>query len=739
MKKAMMLILTAGFGIGLALGNVPSIFAQDEFTLEEITVTAQKREENQQNVPIAMDVVSGDEIKELGQNDISEILSNISSLIVSKASDGFRVSLRSISVDQDEEYGLSTNNPTVSINTDGVFSNRLSSGQGLYDLERVEVLYGPQSTMYAATSPGGVVNIVTAAPKTDIYEASGTLEYGNYNLLHTEGMVNVPLSDRAALRAAFSTSAHDGYLSNGSDDENSASARIRALLKPNDRLSFTLTAEYEKSTGQGFSGVEIFETPDDTSNPWTAATEETGPGKSNSASKLYGNIEWDLGFGSLTIVPAYTTKSYSTSSTETTFTGDTVTYVVKDDGRDKGVELRMTSSEDFPFKWIFGANWYKSVHISDRTGDDDSYRIHDSTFIVKALYGNVTYPVTEQFRATGGLRYSWDQNKDSMTRSPDVIFGETEPVVDAKLRENVAPDYKLGIEYDVAENSMLYADWSTSFRTQFGNDPLGRDYPPEELVAYTLGSKNRFFGNKVQVNVSGYFYQYTNYATAGGIMSLNQKDLNGDGDYDDLDQWDPDTQAYRDESVRDMDFNARALGDADVYGVDLQTSTLLTEKDKLDFSVSYLKTEFTKLFMDYWESTNRLGIPDQDYAGKGMTFNPAWTVNAVYSHNFNLMNGGILTGRFDVKYQSEYDLTYNELELSFDSDWNPVIESVAGRTQEAYHLSNFSAIYAHPDGKWTLTGYVKNIENYAVKLLLAGNSLQIGAPRTYGAVLTVNY
>jgi outer membrane receptor for ferrienterochelin and colicin len=122
-------------------------FAQEDdgFMLEEITVTAQKREENKQKVAIAMEVLAGEDLEATGKNDLSEILENISSIIVNKTGSNLRVSLRGISDDQgDGSVQIST--PTVAVNTDGIMSNRQKSGTGLFDIERVEVLYGPQST-----------------------------------------------------------------------------------------------------------------------------------------------------------------------------------------------------------------------------------------------------------------------------------------------------------------------------------------------------------------------------------------------------------------------------------------------------------------------------------------------------------------------------------------------------------------------------------------------------------------
>jgi len=729
-------VLLLLFGFGIFLCDLKSGYAQssdmEEFTLEEITVTAQKRAENQQKVAIAMEVMSGDELKELGSNDIAEILQNVSNVVFNKDADGLRVSIRGMADDKPEQYSLPTTAPVVALNTDGVFSNRKSGSSNLYDVERVEVLFGPQSTLYASTSFGGVINVVTGTPKTDSFDLSGTLEYGNYNLLHMEGYVNAPVSSKMAVRAAFSASAHDGYVSNGMDDEDMKSARVKTLFQPNDKLSLLLTGEIEKNTGNGSGSVVAFKNQDDRDDPWTAYSSAAGSTKDQVSKKIFANIAWDMGFGTLTIVPAYSKKNFYTRQAGENMEGVFVISDTYDNGEDKGLEGRLASSEGSVFKWIVGINWYKSSYVDSMTGSDDSWRINTNIQTIKAAYGNVTYPVTNQLRLTGGLRYSDDSTSFELEAYPDMwTRGYQYEKATTKYKD---PDYKIGFEYDLGENSMLFLDYSTSYRTNKGEDSEGNPLDPETLDAYSLGSKNRFLGNKLQLNATAYYYQYKNYlAVGGGMMRFYQlTDLDGDGMY----TGDGEAVPFMDED------SGRQIGNMEVYGLDLQTSTIITNNDKLDLSVSYSHSEWTKLYFDFPQTANDWGIEDLDYVGKGKPFDPHLTMNASYNHNFNLANGGTLTGRLDVRYQSSTFMSWAEEEVSYSDDgyYTPQVVSLSGyRTQEAYYLGNISGIYADPTGKWTFTGYVKNFTNYAVKQSGGTQQMMIGAPRTYGAVLTVRY
>jgi hypothetical protein len=188
-----------------------------------------------------------------------------------------------------------------------------------------------------------------------------------------------------------------------------------------------------------------------------------------------------------------------------------------------------------------------------------------------------------------------------------------------------------------------------------------------------------------------------------------------------------------------------------VYGVDLSTTTLVTDQFKVDLSVSYLKKYFTSLIFEVYPITSELwGVPAIDYSGMDATYSPHWTVNAAFTYTIPFPNGGTLTPSFDTRYQSSYKMYFlNQiLQVQRDDTSSPiypvVIDVKTAGIQEPYRLSNFSMVYAHSNGKWTLTGYVKNIENYAVKrsIFSAGPSLgelTIGPPRTYGGIFTVRF
>ncbi len=768
-KRLPYIMLASIAGLMFVLGNATFLYAQastsDEFTLEEITVTAQKRAENQQKVAIAMDVISGEDLASMGKSNVDEILSGLSNAMVSYAQDGMRVSLRGITENETVMNDLHVSNPTVAINVDGAFNKSSTAGQNLFDLERVEVLAGPQSTLYASNSPGGIVNVVTAAPKTDRYSASGSIEVGNFNVLKAQAVFNAPLvTDQLAMRLAYNQEKRDPYVSGSNQaGENTKSARLKTLWQPSDRFSTTLTLNYTKRQNGGMMGgqVQAFDYEDGywytaagvkgnkVTDPWTAIVENAmampgaAPNGPNSADQntrgVTGEINWDAGFGNLSLVPQYS-KTTSDDEGRNEATDGTVymAYTHMSDVQ-KGFEARMTSAADFMFKWIAGVNYYKSKgeRLTDYSAYYDYTKIFSNAEDNKAVYADITYPLTDRFRGTAGYRQSW--NKIDVYEYPATV------VAGGKYgQEYTSPDYKIGLEYDIAANSMFYATYATSYRVNpMAADQGERTIPPEKLKALTVGAKNRFFGNKLQVNAAAYYYDYKNKEA-----QVNEDGRLGRGDtVFEYDIVTPEGNMY--DSNEDGDNQDQLMGgpgSEDPWikqhgtfrsiGVDISADWVATSQDRVSLGITYLNAKWKDLEMvfywhklvdgnvePYWSSD---GI---DYNGYKNTYSPTWTINGGYEHNFILGTFGMLVPRIDLQYKSEYVLDYQ-------------LSNYPVNYQKPYYLVNGSIALSHASGMWSINAYVKNATNYAAKNYLRsgmGFSMGISDPRTYGAVLSVKF
>jgi iron complex outermembrane receptor protein len=482
--------------------------------------------------------------------------------------------------------------------------------------------------------------------------------------------------------------------------------------------------------------VVAFGDESEVGDPWTA-TSAAGDGGNTSDEKtkgINGEIAWNAAFGAMTIVPSYSTSESEGTRTEEVqgapgqpSTGETETSNDISENTQKSVEMRIASPQDFFFDWIFGANYYESYDERTKDYEDpDTIDTHSiNTTESKALYGNITYPLTDSFRATIGYRHSWDETENNSVEAngPGGVSDGT-PTISNQEYSN--PDTKIGFEYDLSNNSMIYIDRSTSFRVN-GMGMVREDSTlpdPEELVSYSLGAKNRFLDNKLQVNISAFYYDYKNkqanqdkvaYAVIekdliaeDGTVGI---DLDEDGDVED------EPQDFHDQ-------NSQGYGDFESYGVDLQTNWVITSKDKLDLSISYLHSEWTELLFDYQYD---ILFDPEDFSGMENIYAPTWTITASYDHNFTLWNGGNLTGHVDGTYKSDFILSWKDDQYPYNY-------------QEAHSIWNASLRYNHPGGHWSLNTYVKNIFEYAVKTsyMDKGGSYQmmIGDPRTFGVVFS---
>lgn len=761
MKKISVGMLIAVLLTGLAIGTAPCIFAQedtasDEFMLEEITVTAQKREENQQKVPLAMEVVSGEDLVTMGRNNVDEILKDVANVAINTAADGMRIAMRGLADDGNVMDSQHVTGQTVAVNIDGTYNNMSNAGQNLFDLERVEVLFGPQSTMYGSNAPGGIVNVVTASPKTDKFSGNASIEYGSYNLLNLQGVLNVPVvQDKFAIRLAANKSQQDSFVGSDVKNADSTAARLKALWEPTEDFSFTVTGNWSENANGGMMGGAVvpFVNQDDTDDPWTASDSEEGNTNDQETKGISANADWSTQYGTISLVPSYNeSKSEGTRVTSSEDPPGSGNFITKtsfrtDSNTQKGAELRMTNAPEFElFQWIFGGTWYESEQLTTNDYEDPSYvdETRTTTQDKKALYANITYPVWfhDKLALSFGYRRSWDENNSSSTGSRSETSGNP--------KSYSKPDLKFGFEYDAGENMMYYGSYASSYRSgdAMAMPDADGNYPdPEELDAYTLGAKSRWFDNRLQVNVSAFYYDYTNKLCTGfkEATGLTEEDLSDtdilgvatddrgnpsvelepDGQYPTMDPDDP-TQVYE---FQINDPNSQGTGAFKSMGVDLQTTWVITSKDRLNVNVSYLNAEWKTLHFHYYYS---MYWPDEDYEGVTPTNSPEWSITASYEHNFMLGSLGTLTPRIDMQHKTEMSMV-----------WNPADKDPEGYgQQEAYYMWDASANFQNSSGKWSLSAYVKNITNYAVKRSYMGMmdySLMIGDPRTVGAIFSVNF
>jgi iron complex outermembrane recepter protein len=754
MKKTLMTILMAVFGIWFVFNDPLRVYAEekegDEFTLEEITVTAEKRVENIQKTAMAIDAITGAEMESKAITDVRNILEGVSGVNLMTSGTGAQIFIRG--------YGsLTSPNVTdmsIGFLVDGVYSGRFQTAlSSTYDMERVEVLRGPQGTIYGRNAVAGQVNLISKKP-TYKFEAGGSLTLGNYDLKKIEATLNMPISEKWAARIALLGNQRGPYITDGSDTENRTASRVKLSYRPTEKLSFLLSYEYTYDRANPASTVPIPGSagnlpqlgpapdygydPGIWANGWVVTMGEDAwmqdPYHKTNASKGIKNyyqleMNWDLGWGQLFILPAISKDvdikyAWMNEGNPAADFASRAHYELDQ----KTIEARLQNPSDSKIKWLLGLyglsrmNYnYTGNVITDPLGTSAArgggWVLETEARPTKnyAFFGQGTYPVTDRFRLTAGLRYNKDIRKTDYRYANANITDVNDPYYDLAINgsylsgwfldtvDQGSVTYKGTAEYDVAQNSMLYAGISTGFKAGGMNLqalPL-TPFKPETLTQYSIGSKNRLMNQHLQLNAEAFYYNYNDYQAQGTVEGIDY--FTG---------------------VKTMFMRIVNASNGTSYGLDLETDYLINSNSKLSATMEYLHTEYGYLPM----SANPRVKNSQPYNLEGypMAFSPKWSGTLAYEYNWMLEDSAMVTGMIDTKFSSGFWAT------------NDII--IPGAWQDSYHRSNLNLIYTSSNNKYSANIWCKNLENMVlVTQIMPEYRRVISAPRTYGMTLSVKF
>lgn len=368
MKKTLLTtscIVSLGFGMAPAFAQTatPQAIAEEENAgLAEIIVTAQRREENLQKAAIAVSAVSPDQLVRGGVTDPTQLTNLVPSLQIAKAAGPYALFyLRGVG----NFNANALSDSAIAFNIDGVFVARPSSTGGvLYDIDRIEVLKGPQGTLYGRNATGGAINIITRKPELGKFGGDASVSYGNYDAIQFNAALNAPLGERAAVRAAGQYVKHDGYMTDGTSDQNDLSGRIQFKFEASDTITINLGGDYYRQRGRGlgstiltdavtnrrvglgdpltrpaFNGIYFFPSGNILQLPVNDVFLD------NNSWGVYASLDADLGFADLTVIPSYRGASINFRST-------TPTFLINQREKDKQftLETRLASKSDGPIE-----------------------------------------------------------------------------------------------------------------------------------------------------------------------------------------------------------------------------------------------------------------------------------------------------------------------------------------------------------------------------------------------------
>ena len=576
--------LLSGGVSALALGFASQAFAQDASATDaeedpnEIVVTATKRDQTLVEAPISISVVDKDQIEGAGATNLAELTELLPSVVFSQAQSPTQsnVGIRGVTT----AGGSAALEPSVGIYIDGVFTDRTAIGIGDFnDVERVEVLKGPQSTLFGNSSPAGVINFVTKSPEFE-FEGDAQATYGNFDTRQISGSLAGPIAgDVVAFRVSAFSNDRDGFLENlaGQDrnDQDSWGVRAKLLIRPSSRGSIQLS--YERGEADQVCCSPITDNvSQETVDRFATASEAfpfDGAGLPFPDNQLNGqvvsingdqsfrsitdvyqmNVDLDLGPVSMTSITSYR-EFFSESDLDIDFSPIDL-FRFENVQRDQSLfsqELRFTSNGSGPFQYLLGAYFFEKDVVEDSgqglitnpaivsgfagnffpatspSGSDITNRNY-------AIFADASYQVTDRLSITGGLRYNYDEKEitafASRLRLDGSELSPTQTIPEEfQQRSGGELTWRAVLQYDVTDNANVYASYTRGYKAFGINDDanLLRNVPgadfffDSEIVDnYEIGFKARIPQYRAAVSVVLFNTEYGNFQSLSSFTDEN--------------------------------------------------------------------------------------------------------------------------------------------------------------------------------------------------------------------------
>lgn len=530
-------LLCGAGGLALPAAAQTTVDA-DEEVIEEIVVTARHRSESIQRVPISMSAVSSETLQEQHINTMQELEFTVPNLVFGEtgSSGETHIGIRGIG-DFSRNIGFDTR---VGVYIDGVFAGQsLSVDQGLVDIRQVEVLRGPQGTLFGKNSSSGAINIITNAP--EIGQTSGELTFGGGNLenIYGSAVANLPLGDTLAARLAVVAQHQDGYVKNLFNNKKLMTndhllARGRLRYEPNEALTVDLSFDIREQNND-----ILFLEPDDSYELAVGNPAAVGPlVVDQDADLIDDNSGWGMGATAqyhlpsgyvLTSITGFRHAERKVGSDEDAtrvFTLDARYF--QDDFDHVTQEVRLASPDSQAFRYVVGGFFFKQDAKTNRVvalgpgfggppeGVDAA--IQDSSVDTRnlAIFANANYDLTDRLTASGGLRFTDENKKASILQMVFPGFGLAELLDNNFKRSESYVTATANLQYQVTDDVLGYFTYSRGYKSGgFNVDlvPTEGDLPfQEETVnSFEVGMKSDLMDGRLRLNISAFRAAYDNY------------------------------------------------------------------------------------------------------------------------------------------------------------------------------------------------------------------------------------
>ncbi len=695
-------------------------------TIEEVIVTAERKEASVQKTPIAMSVFTSDQIERDQLLDTRDLAQLSPSLTFNQALAGSQIYIRGVG----QGNPITGSNPGVALHIDGVYlGHPYTNNASFYDAERFEVLRGPQGTLYGRNSTGGSINIITKSPVMEP-ELRTTFGVGSHGRTWLKAAGNTVLTeDLLAIRGSVVIDSRDGYVDNLTtgkepDDRDLKAFNVAALYTPSDTLAVLLKGDYQKDERLEKPISHLKSVAGSGIDPTLFGAQTSN----NDASKVYNDsdrfqedtfwganatLTWDLGTATVKSITAYRESDNLGGPGDNDGTSFPVVSIESDTVADELTQELTVSgtARDDRLEWITGVNYYKddvttvSLSVlpfltnllppvpSVTAIDGSSVAVaalaasYNEELTSKSLFAQFNYSATDSLRLTLGARYTQDKKTKFQTVRSNITppASQCESLTDSK--DWSAATWKLGADLTPNENTMFYGSISTGFKAGgFNSGACDDDYDEEKITAYEVGFKSRLLDERLMLNGSVFFYDYRDLqvrAFQGAVLQIAN------------------------------------AGESEISGFELDLLYQPNNSWRFDAGIAYLDAEFAKALLD---DAMIPGIKPEDVSGNRMERAPElkYSLGAQYTH-----------GNIDYRYELSYsDDIYVD---SFENDFAKI---------DSHTEQNIRVIW-RPNGsnKLSIQAFVENLtdEEYADYLIptsfVGGVAGAYAPPRTWGMLV----
>ena len=707
----------------------------------DIIVTATKRSESIQRVPIAITALTAADLAVRGIQSPTDLARLVPSLSFGTQQNNpgvtMDVAIRGVS----SPNSLPGGDPGVPIHMNGHYLQAANFlARDFLDVERVEVLRGPQGTLYGRNANGGSVNIITKQP-TAKFEGLVSVEAGNYGMFGGQAVLNVPVSEGIRSRFAFGSRTRQGYIENVNPDAPQRdimslryySARGQIDVDVVDALTLKFGGYFYRNKGQLTPYQLTSFGPINTATPYYAALpagsryqsdvdkrtvsyDQRLDGRDN-AHGVSLDGDWDLGPVLLRVLTAY-----NFSETEapldldnTSVAGVRLNFTNYVRYKTKTAEAQLVSNTVSSFKWIVGANYYKEN--SFLTNPFSSAPSVFGVFVYQAPYadytaeavgvfGNAEYAISEKLSLFGGLRYNRDKKNISetnitvydLTLIPDptnVLAIPRDPNGFPLFNEGASftnVNFRAGANYFVRDGAMIYASIATGYRPGgFNADATSSSrYEKEETMAYELGFKGSFLDRRATLNVSAFLTSYKDRQEALTVGTI--------------------IPPAPGSTIPGVDFRSLFVNvpKSRVYGLELETSYSASDALRFDLSVGYIRGEITSDFIGADLFRQELGL-NNNFKGNQLPWTPRIKTNLGVQYDKEVSaDFGFLSARVDYSYSaSQYSEYFNRT----PQNTRPRAEGIISDFIPSNHLVNMTLGWRRPSSGLRLDVTIANLLN----------------------------